>query len=77
MSIEEFSWNENSSNRNNNYLLPRNIRGLIIDKSGCGKTNLLLNVLLKDFLDYDNLQVFGKSLFQPEYKIIKTGFEEK
>ena len=28
-------------------------------------------------MDYDNLQVFGKSLFQPEYKIIKEGFEKK
>jgi ABC-type glutathione transport system ATPase component len=77
MSIEEFSWNENSSSKNNNFLLPRSIRGLIVGKSGCGKTNLLLNLLLKDFLDYDNLQVFGKSLFQPEYKIIKTGFEQR
>jgi hypothetical protein len=28
-------------------------------------------------LDYNNLQVFGKSLFQPEYRIIKKAFEEK
>jgi hypothetical protein len=77
MSIENLSWNENLSNRNNNFLLPRSIRGLIVGKSECGKTNLLLNLLLKDLLDYDNLQVFGKSLFQPEYKIIKTGFENK
>ena len=62
----------------NNELLPRSIRGLIIGKSGCGKTMLLLNLLLRPgWLDYNNLQVFGKSLFQPEYKIIKKAFEEK
>jgi predicted GTPase len=55
MSIEEFSWNENSTDRNNNFLLPRSIRGLIVGKSGCGKTNLFLNLLLRDFLDYNNL----------------------
>ncbi len=39
-----------------------------IGKSGCGKTTLILNLLSRDgWLDYSNLQVFDKSLFQPEY----------
>jgi hypothetical protein len=39
---------------------------------------LLLNLLLRPgWLDYNNLNVFGKSLFQPEYRIIKTAFEQK
>ena len=38
----------------------------------------MLNLLLRPgWLDYDNLCVFGKSLFQPEYKILKTAFEEE
>ena len=38
---------------------------------------LLLNLLLRlGWLDYDNLSVFGKSLFQPKYKILKKAFEE-
>ena len=38
---------------------------------------LLLNILLRlGWLDYDNLAVFGKSLFQPEYRILKKAFEE-
>ena len=77
MEITDLSWNENIHKRFNNPLLPRSIRGLIVGKSGCGKTTLLLNLLLKpNWLDYDNLFVFGKSLFQPEYKILKTAFEE-
>jgi hypothetical protein len=64
--------------RHNSPLLPRSIRGLLIRKSGCGKTTLLLNLLLRPgWLDYNNLNVFGKSLFQPEYRIIKTAFEQK
>lgn len=31
--------------RKNNPLLPQSIRGCIIGKSGCGKTNLLMNLL--------------------------------
>jgi len=50
---------------------------LIVGKSGCGKTTLLLNLLLQpNWLDYSKLSVFGKSLFQPEYTILKKGFEK-
>jgi len=78
MEVKDLSWNENASKRLNNPLLPRSIRGLIVGKSGCGKTTLLLNLLLRpEWLDYDNLQVFGLSLFQPEYKILKKALEEK
>ena len=69
---------EKSAKRENHPLLPRSIRGIIIGKSGCGKTTLLLNLLLQPgWLDYDSLYVFGKSLFQPEYKIIRKAFEEQ
>ena len=77
MEIKDLSWNEVISKRFNHPLLPRSIRGIIVGKSGCGKTTLLLNLLLRPgWLDYDNLFVFGKSLFQPEYRILKTAFEE-
>ena len=39
---------------------------------------LLLNLLLKeDWLDYNNLLIFGNSLHQDEYQIIQKGFENK
>jgi len=78
MDVEDLSWNENITKRSNNPLLPRSIRGLIVGKSACGKTTLLLNLLLRPgWLDYNNLSIFGKSLFQPEYRILKKAFEEK
>ena len=62
--------------RQNSPLLPSSLRGLIVGKSNSGKTVLLLNLLLRDgWLDYDNLLVFGNSLHQEEYQIIKKGFE--
>ena len=78
MEIADLSWNEIISKIFNNPLLPGSIRGLIVGKSDCGKTTLLLNLLLRrGWLDYDNLFVFGKSLFQPEYRILKKAFEEE
>ena len=64
------------STRKNDPLLPKNIRGLIIGKSNCGKSTLLVNLLLKPWLDYDNLLVFGNSLHQMEYQILKDGFNK-
>ena len=42
MEIKDLSWNESITKRFNNPLLPRSIRGIIVRKSGCGKTTLYL-----------------------------------
>ena len=65
MEIKDLAWNETVSRRFNNPIFPKSIRGIIVGKSCCGKTTLLLNFLLRPgWLDYNNLNVFGKSLFK-------------
>ena len=67
MEVQNLAWNENQG-----------IRGLIMGNSGCGKTTLLINLLQRPgWLDYNNINIFGKSPFQPEYHILKKAFEEK
>jgi len=62
--------------RKNSPLLPANIRMLIIGKSNCGKTTVLFNLLLQSgWIDYTDLYVFGNSLHQEVYKILKKGCE--
>ena len=59
MDVKNLTWNENLSKRCNHPLLPQAIRGLIIVKSGCGKTTLLVNLLLRPvWLDYNNYKHF-------------------
>ena len=61
--IKDLTWNEISSRRFNNPLFPKSIRGILIGKSACGKTTLLLNFLLRPgWLDYNNLNIYGVSV---------------
>lgn len=75
MEVYDLSW-RSSLNRRNHELLPKSIRGVIVGKSGCGKTTLLTNLLTRPgWLDYNRLHVYGKSLFQPEYKILRRAYD--
>ena len=76
MEVKYLALNENLSKRCNHPLLPQAIRGLIIGKTGFGKTTLLINILLRPgWLDYNDIYI--PSLFQAEYHILKNAFEEK
>lgn len=49
-------------------LLPDSIRCIVCGPSNCGKTNLVISLLLhKDGLRFRNLYVYSKSLYQPKY----------
>ena len=60
MEVKDLSWDSTTA-RSNHKLLPKNVTGLIVGKSGCGKT-LLLNLLINPgWLDFNKLFVFSKS----------------
>ena len=73
---KRYAWQSVGDCRENSSLLSQSLRGLVIGKSGCGKTTVIFNLLLQPgWLDYNHLYIFGKSLHQQEYKILRKGFE--
>lgn len=73
----KYFW-ESKKTRNHAKCIPDSFRMLIVGKSGSGKTAIMIRMLLEPgLLDYNKLYVFGRSLHQPEYKIIKSGFDNK
>jgi len=49
---------------------------LIVGMSGAGKTALLMKMLLDpNLLNYEKLYVFAKSLYQPEYQVLRVGLQ--
>ena len=69
-------WDKNRSRFKHHPNIPESFRMLIVGASGCGKTNLLFNMLLlPDFLDYDNLIIFSKTSQQPEYQLLYHGLK--
>lgn len=74
---EKYYWVPKITTRHSE-VVPPSFRCLIVGASGSGKTALLMRMLLQEnILDYNKLFVFGRSLHQPEYEILKAGFENK
>ena len=54
-------------------LLPNNVRALVCGPSSCGKTSVLINLLLHpDALNYENVYLYSKTLFQDKYQKLKN-----
>ena len=71
----QYAWKDRGVDKNHSFLLPRDVRAIVVGKSGFGKTCLVTYLLLEsDMLDYDHLMVCGKSLNQPEYRIMRAAF---
>ena len=75
---DRYTWNDESKDeRKNHFLLPNSIRALLVGHSNCGKSTIMNTLLLRPgYFDYQNLLIFGKSLHQIEYQIMKSAFEK-
>ena len=73
---KRYAWQSVGNCRENSPLLPQSLWGVVIGKSGCGKTTVIFNLVLQSgWLDYNHLYIFGKSLHHQEYKIPRKSFK--
>jgi hypothetical protein len=69
--VENFDM-QNFKKNKHGLLMPDNIRGLIVGPSNCGKTNVMLSMLLHpNGLRFENIYIYSKSIHQPKYKYLK------
>lgn len=74
-SIEQAVGNP-TNRRKHGPLLPNSIRCIICGPSNCGKTNLMFSLLTDaKGLNFANLYIFSKSLFQPKYQLLRRIFQ--
>ena len=72
MEIKDLSWNESITKRFNNPLLPRSIRGIIVGKSGCGKTTLYLIFYLEQAGSITIIFAYSEEVFfNPNIEYLK------
>jgi len=56
---------------------PDNIFCVIAGRTGCGKTNLMLNLLLKEnILQYSDVYIYSPTIYQSAYKYLKDYFNK-
>lgn len=61
-----------TTKRKHSELLPNHVRCIMSGPSGSGKTNVMLNLLFSsNGLQFENVYVFSKSLYQPKYKFLE------
>ena len=65
---------ENSKTRKHADFLPNNIFMVIAGSTGCGKTNLLLNFLLKGHVSYGDVYIYTSTGHQDAYKYLKERY---
>ena len=74
MEVFDFSDTASTFHRRNSAYLLNDMRCIIVGKSGCGKTVLMFNMILR-WLDFDDLYIYGKSVHQPLYLKLKQCYE--
>lgn len=68
----ELIQNDETKEKKHGELLPNSIRGLITGPSNCGKTNVMMSLLLQtNGLRFENIYIYSKSLHQPKYEFLK------
>lgn len=72
LEVNKTKWENFSNKPRHSVLLPNTIRCIICGPSSCGKTNIMLSLILhENGLKFKNLYIYSKTTFQPKYRFLK------
>lgn len=72
LEVSNLDFETNSVIIKHSPLLPNTIRCIICGPSNCGKTNVMVTLLLhENGLKFRNIYLYSKTTFQPKYKFLK------
>ena len=74
MDIRDYTQRNDKSSCDTNHapLFPKTIFCIVAGSTGCGKTNLILNLLRNEgLLDYSNIYIYSPTLYQNGYQNLK------
>ena len=57
--------------------MPDSFNCLIVGQTGCGKTHLLIQMILHRIIEFDCVQLYSRSLHQKYYQFLKQLIEQK
>lgn len=72
LNVKNINFNDSSCQIRHSALLPNTIRCIICGPSNCGKTNVMVSLLLhENGLKFKNLYLYSKTTFQPKYRFLR------
>lgn len=72
LDIDKINAEPNIKTLRHSVLLPNSIRCIICGPSNCGKTNIMISLLLhENGLKFQNAYIYSKTTFQPKYRFLK------
>src|SRR5438552_7210942 len=61
-----------SGNKSKHHeIFPNHIRMIIAGSSGSGKTNLLMNFIMDNYIHYDNIMIYTTTSYQEAYRFLR------
>lgn len=71
LDIDNIKFENDRQQLRHSILLPNTIRCIICGPSNCGKTNVMLNLLLhENGLKFKHIYLYSKTAFQPKYRFL-------
>ena len=65
-----------NTKKRHSEIFPSSIRMIIAGRSGCGKTNLMVNLLLSGDLEYDDIIVYTTTPYQDLYQFLQEFYSK-